>query len=141
MTPIIGSDYPKKVIPLIDKAKKNIDIAVFDWRWYPDDLSHSVSLFNSALVRARNRGVVVRCVTDSALLGPVLSSVDFKWRQLSDRRTLHAKFLIIDSKILIIGSHNFTKNAFGSNIEASVVVDIPEGQTRFIDFFNNLFGL
>jgi hypothetical protein len=27
---IVGSQFPKKVIPLIDSAKKSIDIVVFD---------------------------------------------------------------------------------------------------------------
>jgi len=138
---VIGSDYPKKMIPLIDGAKKNIDIVVYDWRWYADQLGHPVQQFNMAIVRAVQRGVVVRAVVNAHILVPILTKVGVKVRQLKDRRTLHTKLVIIDTSTLVIGSHNFTRNAFASNIETSVVVDIAEGDTRLASFFNNLYGL
>lgn len=139
--PIIGSDFPKKVIPLLNEAKKNIDIIVYDWRWYPNQPAHSVQQFNSALVRAVARGVSVRAVLNSALLLPILNKVGIKATRLKDKRTLHSKMILIDSKILIIGSHNFTRNAFGSNIESSVAIEIPENVKRFSEFFENLYNI
>jgi len=138
---LIGSDYPKKMIPLIDGAKKNIDIVVYDWRWYADQLAHPVQQFNMALVRAVQRGVFIRAVVNAHILVPVLTQVGIKVRQLKDRRTLHTKLVIIDSRTLVIGSHNFTRNAFASNIETSIVVEIPEEDVRLSSFFNNLYGL
>jgi phosphatidylserine/phosphatidylglycerophosphate/cardiolipin synthase-like enzyme len=138
---VIGSDYPKKVIPLLDNAKKNVDIIVYDWRWYEDQLAHPVQQFNMAVVRAVQRGVIVRAVVNAHILVPVLTKVGVKVRQLSDRRTMHSKLIIIDNETIVIGSHNFTRNAFASNIEASVILDLPFNQTRFQEFFNNLYGL
>jgi len=140
MIPIIGADFPKKVIPFIDNAKKNIDLVVYDWRWYDNQLSHPVQQFNLALVRAVKRGVIVRAVVNRPLLLNVLNSVGIKARILKDHRTLHSKLIIIDNSLLIIGSHNFTRNAFGANIETSVAVEIPENETRFTEFFNNVYG-
>lgn len=138
---VIGSDYPKKIIALIDAAKKNIDIVVYDWRWYADQLAHPVQQFNMALVRAVQRGVVVRAVVNAHILVPILTKVGIKVRQLKDRRTLHTKMVILDGSTLVIGSHNFTRNAFASNIETSIVVEIPLGEQRLVSFFNNLYGL
>lgn len=138
---VIGSDYPKKIIALIDGAKKNIDIVVYDWRWYADQLAHPVQQFNMALVRAVQRGVVVRAVVNAHILVPILTKVGIKVRQLKDRRTLHTKMVILDGSTLVIGSHNFTRNAFASNIETSIVVEIPLGEQRLVSFFNNLYGL
>lgn len=138
---VIGSDYPKKLIPLLDNAKKNVDIVVYDWRWYADQLAHPVQQFNMAIVRAVQRGVIVRAVVNAHILLPVLTKVGVKVRQLPDRRTLHSKLILIDNKILVIGSHNFTRNAFTSNIETSVILDLPENESRFQSFFNNLYGL
>lgn len=138
---IIGSEYPKKVIPLIDNSKRNIDIVVYDWRWYENQLAHPVQQFNMAIVRAVQRGVSVRAVVNAHILVPVLTSVGVRVRQLKDKRTMHSKLMMIDENILIIGSHNFTRNAFTSNIETSIAIDLPQGERRFTTFFNNLYGL
>lgn len=139
MIPLIGKDYPIKVIPFIDNAKKNINIIVYDWRWYPNNPSFNVQLFNLALIRAVNRGVLVRAVINSPQLLPILSSVGIKARCTRNKRTLHAKFLSIDDNTLVIGSHNFTKNAFNFNIEVSVLTEIPQEVTRFAELFENLY--
>lgn len=141
MDVIVGAEYPKKVIPLIDSAKSSIDIMVYDWRWYPDQIAHPVQQFNAAIVRASQRGVHVRAVINAVLNLDTLKSVGIKARMLKDKRVLHTKMIIVDGKTLVIGSHNFTRNAFGSNIETSIVVDIPEDVTRLHEFFNNLYGL
>lgn len=139
--PIVGADYPKKVIPLLDNAKKNIDLISYDWRWYPNQPGHVVQQFNIALVNAVRRGVIVRAVVNRAELLPVLIKVGIQARVLKDHRTLHAKMLLVDDITLVLGSHNITRNAFGSNIETSLVVSVPDGEGRFKQFFNHLFGL
>lgn len=139
MQVLIGSDYPKKMIPFIDGAKKSIDIVVYDWRWYEDQLAHPVQQFNMALARASKRGVTVRAVINSKTILKTLQSIGIKAKQLSDKRTLHTKMMIIDHSTLIIGSHNFTRNAFTSNVETSIIVEIPEDVTRLHEFFNNLY--
>lgn len=141
MVPIIGSDYPKLVIPLIDGARNNIDIAVYDWRWYANDPGHSVQQFNIAVVNARKRGVQVRILLNSDILLPLLEELGMRVRILSDHRTLHVKLLMVDRKYLVIGSHNITRNAFTSNLEASVLLDIPPEVTRFAEFFENLYNI
>lgn len=139
--PLIGADFPVRVIPLLDAAKRNIDIVVYDWRWYEGQGQHPVQLFNMALVRAVRRGVMVRAVLNAPALLPTLQAVGIQARKLKDRRTLHTKMILIDGGTLVIGSHNFTRNAFGSNIETSVAVSIPEGVDRFARFFDTLYGL
>lgn len=139
--PIVGADYPKQVIPLISTAKKNIDIVVYDWRWYANQPAHSVQRFNIALINAVKRGVEVRAVVNHGTFIPLFNKVGIKARQIKSKRVVHSKFIIIDNEILIIGSHNFTRNAFGSNIETSLALTLPKDQTRFFEFFNNLYNI
>ena len=141
MQVLIGNDYPKKVIKLIDAAKTSIDIVVYDWRWYPDQPAHAVQQFNIALVRAVQRGIKVRAVVNAHILIDILNSVGIKARQIRDKRVVHTKILILDRATLVIGSHNFTRNAFTSNIETSIVVEIPEEVTRLAEFFENLYSI
>jgi phosphatidylserine/phosphatidylglycerophosphate/cardiolipin synthase-like enzyme len=140
MIPLIGKEYPEKVIPLIDEAKKNIDIIVYDWRWYPGNPGFNVQQFNMSIIRAVKRGVFVRAIVNEGSLLPILIENGIKARVVRNKRTLHAKFLCIDSKTLIIGSHNFTKNAFNFNLEVSVIGEIPEATTRFAELFENLYN-
>lgn len=140
MITLIGSEYPTKMIDLFNAAKKSIDIVVYDWRWYEDHIGHPVQQFNMSLVRAAQRGVRVRAVINSKDLIEKLNSLKIKARQLGDKRTLHSKLVMIDDNLLIIGSHNFTRNAFTSNIETSIIVDMSEDSTRLKDFFNNIYG-
>jgi phosphatidylserine/phosphatidylglycerophosphate/cardiolipin synthase-like enzyme len=139
MIPIIGAEYPTKVIPLIDNAGGNIDIVIYDWRWYPDQVAHPVQQFNNAVVRAVNRGVIVRALVNADLNIEQLNKVGIRARRLNDKRTLHTKMILIDNKILVLGSHNFTRNAFGANIEMSIAVELSDVDTRFSEFFNNLY--
>lgn len=140
MIPIIGRDFSKILIDLIDKAKTNIDIVVYDWRWYADQNTHPVQQFNMAIVRAVHRGVIVRAVLNSRDLVPFLNTLGIRAKRLKDRRVVHSKLFLIDQKTLVIGSHNYTRNAFGSNIETSIAVELPEEITRFSDFFENLYS-
>ena len=46
--------------------------------------------------------------------------------------------MLIDDNVLIIGSHNYTQNAFTMNFEASVIIKNSPEIKRFIEYFNNL---
>lgn len=136
-----GAEYQTEVAKLVDGAKQTIDIVSYDWRWYPNQATHPVQRFNQAIVRAVGRGVTVRAVLNSALILPYLKKVGVQGHILRDRRTVHTKMILFDNKTLVIGSHNLTKNAFVSNIETSVIVEVPEGYTRVSEFFGNLMSI
>lgn len=139
--PIISKDFPKVVIPLLDSALYSIDIIVFDWRFYRNDPSNPVSLFNTAIARAVRRGVAVRCLVQNDGVVENLKTLGCDARKLNSKRILHTKLLIVDKKRVIIGSHNYTQNAFSSNHEASIFVVLSEEKNALVEYFNNLFGL
>lgn len=136
---IVGSQFPKKVIPLIDSAKKSIDIVVFDWRWYPQDPGAPVQLFNQAIVRAARRGIKVRAIANFDNIVSILKGVGVDSRKLITKSIVHSKIMIIDDEIVITGSHNYTQNAFQMNMELSVILTQPFDITEFSNFFNSLW--
>lgn len=140
-TPIIGAEYPKKVVELVNSATKNIDIVSYDWRWYANQPAHPVQSLNIALVNAHKRGVIIRALLNKAELVGLLNSVGIKAKTLRDKRTLHSKLLIIDNQLLVIGSHNLTRNAFSHNVETSVALELGPEDTRFAQFFENLYNI
>jgi phosphatidylserine/phosphatidylglycerophosphate/cardiolipin synthase-like enzyme len=141
MQTIIGKNYPKIVIPLIEKAVKSIKIVVYDWRWYENEPANPCQLFNASIVRAKKRGISVQaCVNSNAIKSP-LSQNGVDVRIPISKNLIHTKFIIIDDKILIMGSHNFSQSAFTTNFETSVVIENEKEIEEFISFFNSIWQL
>ena len=141
MKPIIGKQFPLVVIPLIEKVKRNLDIVVFDWRWYPQDPGSPVQLFNQAIVRAVRRGVQVRAVANNNQIISTLRSVGVNACRQRATNLLHCKIMILDRESVILGSHNYTQNAFSVNTELSVHIYPGEDVKSYLDFFNSLFKI
>jgi phosphatidylserine/phosphatidylglycerophosphate/cardiolipin synthase-like enzyme len=136
---LIGKQFPKKVIPLIDSAQKTIEIIVFDWRWYPQEIGSSVQLFNQAIARAAKRGVKIRAIVSNDEIARVLNSVGCEAKKLASKNLVHCKLMLIDDSTLILGSHNYTQSAFYMNFELSVALHAPGEFGEVKSFFENLY--
>lgn len=138
-TTIIGKEFPKKVIPLIQQAKKSIDIIVYDWRWYPDKIGSEIQKFNNAIIVANRKGVRTRVITNMRQTIDVLKKNKVEAKSLLSYRKVHVKNILIDDKIAIIGSHNYTMNAFTLNYEVSLITYNEAVVKRLRTFFDNLW--
>lgn len=138
---VIAQEFPKKVVPLIQEARNSINIIVFDWRWYPDNIGSSAQIFNQAIIQAARRGVKVRVLTNCQSIINLLNQNKISAKKFHSKKLLHCKFMMIDDRHLITGSHNYTQSAFSANMELSVILKNLAEPDRFIKFFNNLFGV
>jgi phosphatidylserine/phosphatidylglycerophosphate/cardiolipin synthase-like enzyme len=138
---IIGIDYRSKVLPYILTAKQSIKIFMYDWRWYENDISCDVSLINSALISAHRRGVKVQAVTNNDIAKNYLSKLGIEARQWNKSKAMHAKCIVIDDHICVLGSHNLTQNAMGLNIELSCVFIDDLIAKQLVTYFENLWSL
>jgi len=138
-TLIIGKEFPTQVIPLIKTARKSVDIIVFEWRWYPDQVGSSIQQFNHEIIKAVRHNLKVRVLVNSKkILGPLKDcGVDAK--KLISKRLLHTKVMLIDNEMVILGSHNYTMNAFTINHEVSVIIHDKDVVKRLITYFENLW--
>lgn len=137
---ISGREYPAKVIPLIEQAKGSIDIIVFDWRWYPQDPGASVQLFNQAIIRAARRGVRIRAITNNDEINKILIEAGVSAKRIQTKKLMHCKLMVIDERIVITGSHNYTQSAFQMNLEYSVIIHNEMPETKTLGYFNTLFS-
>jgi len=140
-TALIAQRFPKVVIPLLNEAKESIKIIVYDWRFYNTQPSHAVSLFNMAIARACGRGVSVRALVSSDTVIENLKKIRCEAKRVHSKKLLHTKMLLIDDKLVIIGSHNYTQNAFSLNHEASILVELENNENDFTKYFNALWGV
>jgi phosphatidylserine/phosphatidylglycerophosphate/cardiolipin synthase-like enzyme len=136
---IIGKEFPQIVVPLIDSAKKSIKVVVFDWRWYPQDPANPVQLFNQAFVRAARRGVEIEAIANNDEIVKTLLDQGIKAKRVLLKTIIHSKLIIIDGKIVVIGSHNYTQSAFTFNQEISVAISDCSDIDKFNLFFHNLY--
>jgi len=140
IVPIIGKQFPAVGSAMIDVATCSVDIIVYDWRWYPQDPGGPAQQFNNAIINAARRGVKIRVLTNIEYVIKVLNDNKIEAKKIRSERLVHAKMMIIDGQHLIIGSHNYTQNAFTLNLEASVLIRNCPNIARFSKFFETLFS-
>jgi cardiolipin synthase len=151
MQVIINKDYPKKIIPLLEQAKTNIDIMMYQWGYYSYLTNCDVQKLTLAIKSAIIRGVPVRVLLHAGSPNDTLRTKNcetfnhlnswgakVKWYKRGAR--LHAKLLMIDKTFAVVGSHNFSKQSMSTNIETSVLVE-GSGEIRPLqEYFELLWG-
>lgn len=138
---IIGREYPQVVTPLIEEAQHSIEILVFDWRWYATEPNSSVQKFNTSILQASTRGVKVRALVNNNIMPTILQLEKLSVKRVGTKNLMHVKMIIIDQKIMVIGSHNFSKRAFEINHEVSLLVDDENEINRCRKYFEMLCHL
>ena len=139
--PVFSPDDGQEVIDFIDAARNSIDIEIYVFS------SRDVV---DALQRAKDRGVDVRIIIEEDVMGGEngeifreLSSKGFRIRYASHFYKLtHSKFVIVDGKAVLVGSHNLSNSALFKNREASVIIRNDDAVARgFAEAFETDWGL
>lgn len=136
---VLSSEFTKRIIELIDAAKRSIYIFMFDWRWYKNDFSCEVSRINQALVRATRRGVAVQALLNYKEIVPILESLNIKAKQANVKKLLHAKSIVLDEEVVVLGSHNLSKEAMTANVEMSLIIPDKDIAKRIIDYYQSIW--
>jgi phosphatidylserine/phosphatidylglycerophosphate/cardiolipin synthase-like enzyme len=138
---LTNEDYFPALIKAIDEAQSEIFIAIFSFKTdmhknsYPDRiLGH--------LAQAAKRGVKVTVIMEIAgrgddelsmqnkQTGELLEAKGVKVYFDSPRKTTHTKLIVIDERLVILGSHNWTQSALKHNNEISILLERPDLATR-----------
>ena len=148
--PAISTDYPKVVVPLLQAASHSIDIMMYEWKWYSHESAGGVEKFNIAFQAAARRGVKVRALLNVESFGHAITKINSRTAQHLTMAgcevkfgqigvATHAKLIIIDGRIMVLGSHNVSKGSFSRNQEASIIVDGGEAVRPYADYFRLLW--
>ncbi len=130
-------NFKYKFISLIDGAKKSIKFLIFAFT--DEDIAN-------ALIRAKNRGVIVKGVFDEDQNSFQTSS---KYQYLLDNGIdvkldgnsykLHDKVAIIDDNITITGSYNFTETANDINNENILIIYNRDIALKYVNEFDRIY--
>jgi len=134
ISPVFSPDGGERILSLIDGAQNSLDIEVYVFT------SKDVI---QALERAKARGVGIRIIIERNVMGGQndatyrrLASEGFNIRYArTDVALTHSKFIIVDGKWVLVGSHNFSNSALYENREASVIIRDVATVASFEDVF------
>ena len=129
-------DPETAIIENINKAEISIDIAMY---------AFTDKEISQAVVEAKERGVKIRIYLDRSQVEAKYSSSrllvekGLEVRVSSNNYIMHNKFAIIDGKLVITGSYDWTASASTRNDENLLVIDDEEIILRFQKQFENLW--
>jgi phosphatidylserine/phosphatidylglycerophosphate/cardiolipin synthase-like enzyme len=134
---------------LIHEAKYSIQVMMFEMGYYDQYPNTPSNLLIKELMNATKRGVKVEVILEvkegedrtakrNRHTGKILSEggVEVIYDPLS--KTTHAKLMVVDGQLSLLGSTNWTYYALTSNNEASVLIRSQELARAIIYYFNRV---
>ncbi len=125
---------PELIAASMDTAQKTLDVAVYEFNWMP---------LAEALIRAEERGVAVRLVTDTDTMGEeaIAALTEAGIPVVDDQRSaiMHDKFVIVDGATVWMGSMNFTINDAYKNNNSMMEITSSRLAQNYTAKFEQLF--
>lgn len=130
---------PKELLlQALNEATSTLDIAIYNIK--DQEIAQAV-------LHANNRGVHVRILTDAskaenkkqaAILDDfVRNNIEVK---INSARKMHLKMAIIDERLIVTGSYNFTEASANENIEQLMTIANSELAEQWTEVFENLWN-
>lgn len=134
-----GGATEKNIAAALDFSRESADIAVFSF--YSLDIARAV-------INAHRRGLRVRVLVDrvqasQSEVGELLlaAGVPFRWSQgFSGKGVMHNKYAVLDGRLLMTGSFNWSDNAQDNNFENMFYSDSAVYAGPYAAQFERLFG-
>jgi hypothetical protein len=129
-----------RLIAEINRAQSTMDIAIY---------SFTADEIRNALIQARDRGVQIRILADSDQANnqgqggeiPTLQSLGFNVKLLAGLQNgiMHNKYMIIDGRLLVTGSYNWSVSAESYNFENALFIQGSTVIQSYTTDFNRMW--
>jgi len=146
---VTDAQYFQVAKKLIQEAKHSIQVMMFEMGYYDKYPNTPSNLLIKELMNATKRRVKVEVILEvkegedrtakrNRHTGKILSDggVEVIYDPLS--KTTHAKLMVVDGRLTLLGSTNWTYYALTNNHEASVVIRSQELAKAIMDYFNRV---
>lgn len=132
--PVFSPGAKSVILGLLDSAQESVEIEVYSFT--------SMDVVEK-LVELKSRGVRVRVLLDKTLSGYELTvyralkhgGISVRFVYMPSGNVMHSKIIIIDGKVLEIGSINFSEAALKGNREAGVIIRDSEVVSKYLEIF------
>jgi phosphatidylserine/phosphatidylglycerophosphate/cardiolipin synthase-like enzyme len=134
---VLDREYFEVARGLLKNAEKSIQMMMFEANFYADHPGSPSNILIGELISARKRGIKVEVILESnergdrtaernRLTGRMLSKEGVEVIYDPVFVTTHAKLIIIDERISLLGSTNWTYYSLTSNHEVGVLIESRE---------------
>jgi phosphatidylserine/phosphatidylglycerophosphate/cardiolipin synthase-like enzyme len=146
---VTDAQYFQVAKKMIQDAKTSIQVMIFEMRYYDEHPNSPSNLLIKELIDAKKRGVRVEVILEvrededrttqaNRRTGKILSEggVEVIYDPLF--KTTHAKLLIADGELSLLGSTNWTYHALTNNNEVCALIRSKEVAKELVDYFNRV---
>lgn len=146
---VTDAQYFQVARKMILEAKTSIRVMMFEMGYYNKYPNTPSNLLIKDLIDARKRGVKVEVILEvkegkdrtterNRDTGKILSegAVEVIYDPLF--KTTHAKWIVVDGQLTLLGSTNWTYYALTNNNEVSVLIRSKELAKELVDYFNRV---
>jgi hypothetical protein len=141
---LLGQDYFQTTQRAIQEAKESIYIAMYLINVEPAPTDNPASILLEGLINAHKRGISVKLILDDTKF-----SINYNaYKRLKDagvavyldsaQAVLHGKAIVIDSRICILGSFNWSRASLSDNYEFATYIEDPQLAQTLLDYFNRI---
>ncbi len=148
LVPLIDLPEVSQYLPYLEKAiataSSSIDILLSDGELTGNPLWDEV-------LAAAARGVAVRVLLDASDWSESITDKNRPTIDYLDRHgipakfddpavTTHAKLVVIDNHLVILGSSNWNEHAFAEQAQTNIAIDNPQIGAVFSEYFNRIWN-
>lgn len=149
---LIGREYMAKLPGLMESAECELRVALFQMQVKGARAQGWSGALALKLVAKAREGKRVRVLLSSAGGGravPAVNRYAAGWlghqsvevRNLGAGRVCHAKLVIVDRRLAVVGSHNWSWSSLSKNFEVSVVVPGGALVDRLVEHFDGVWSV
>ncbi|MGB9698799.1 MAG: phospholipase D-like domain-containing protein [Thermodesulfobacteriota bacterium] len=146
---ITDTNYFPIARKIIQEAKSSIRVMMFEMAYYEKHPETPSNLLIKELIAARQRGIKVEVILEvkesrdrttvrNQQTGKILAAGGVEVIYDSPLKTMHAKCLVVDEQIILLGSTNWTFYALTNNNEVSILMRSPELARELIEYFKKV---
>lgn len=145
---LLDKDYYGNLSVILSRTNKSVYVIMYVIKYDPKDPMDPVNTLLNILINLSKRNVDVKIIVDDETYNSYPETINYLLSHNisvkldeSSGRTTHTKLVIIDGKIVFLGSHNWTQSALQRNHEVSVLIydeDVAKISLRyFFDIWSN----
>jgi phosphatidylserine/phosphatidylglycerophosphate/cardiolipin synthase-like enzyme len=146
---VVDAQYFEIAKKLIQEAKHAIQVMMFEMGYYDRYPNTPSNLLVKELIDAKKRGVKIEVILEvkegedrtakrNRHAAKILSDAGVEVIYDPLFKTTHAKLMVVDGRITLLGSTNWTYYALTHNHETSVLIRSKEVAEAFMDYFNQV---
>lgn len=142
-------DYFRTAHKVLSNAENRIYIIMYEIMWYNKE--NSVMQLVYLIGEKAKNGLDVKIILEYSYYSDSLNENNTKVKKYlescgakikfdSPKITTHCKLVIVDGKIVIIGSTNWSYSAFEKNHECAIAICDKNLAEKYEEYFNNLWN-